>query len=504
MGLGLREKTIAITTSILLLTVGLNTLIGTHVFQANYATAIASESHVIGLNLRSQLQRILQLGIPVQDIEGFDQQCRDIVATHKDVAYAMILQTDGRVLFHSDLGRDVLQLQDARLLRAVAQKREALCPADLDGQSYDNTILPIDNSVRDGLGTTVVIGVPTELVQSKTRRLMLLGLGTGLASSVAATILLLLALSASVTRPLAQLLTTIRQISASSDLSKRVEITSHDELGVLAGAFNRMTEDLQRTTTSVNNLNREIAVRRNAEEGQAALIDQINHINKELQDFAYVISHDLKAPLRGIKTLAEWITEDCAPKLDDQNKEQLGLLMNRVDRMHNLIDGVLQYSRVGRVEEQRKPVDLNQLLPEIIDTLQPPPHIHVTIAGTLPTIECGPTHLTQVFQNLLSNAIKYMDKPEGDIRVGCTESDAEWTFTIADNGPGIEEKYFEQIFRLFQTLSRKDTYESTGIGLTVTKKIIEQYGGRIRLESKIGAGSTFVFTMPKRKSTPTT
>ncbi len=222
--------------------------------------------------------------------------------------------------------------------------------------------------------------------------------------------------------------------------------------------------------------------------------------NRELKDFAYVVSHDLKAPLRGIKTLTEWITTDYTDKLDEQGKEQMNLLSSRVDRMHSLIDGILQYSRIGRVREEIVPVNLNKLVPEIIDTLAPPENIAITIENDLPAIKCERTRITQVFQNLISNAVKYMDKPQGQVKVGCVEEDSYWKFYVADNGPGIEEKYFEKIFQLFQTLSPRDEVESTGIGLTVAKKIVEMYGGRIWLQSTVGEGTTFFFTLPKQET----
>jgi two-component system sensor kinase FixL len=243
----------------------------------------------------------------------------------------------------------------------------------------------------------------------------------------------------------------------------------------------------------------DITERKQAEQRQAKLLEQVEKINQELKDFAYIVSHDLKAPLRGIKTLAEWITTDYADKLDDNGKEQMKLLTGRVDRMHNLIDGILQYSRVGRVEEEKVVVNLNELVPEIIDMIAPPENITITVENELPTIECEQTRIMQVFQNLLSNAVKYMDKPKGQIKVGCVEVDDSWEFYVADNGPGIEEKYFEKIFQLFQTLSPRDESESTGIGLTVTKKIVELYKGKIWVESKVGEGSTFFFTLPKQK-----
>jgi two-component system, LuxR family, sensor kinase FixL len=243
----------------------------------------------------------------------------------------------------------------------------------------------------------------------------------------------------------------------------------------------------------------DITRRKQAENRQTQLLKEVESANRELKDFAYVVSHDLKAPLRGIKTLSEWISTDYTDKLDEQGKEQMKLLVGRVDRMQNLIDGILQYSRIGRVKEKRDVVNLNKIVAEIIDILASPANITITVENELPTIECEPTRIVQVFQNLLSNAVKYMDKPQGQIKVGCVEENGFWKFSVADNGPGIEEKHFERIFQLFQTLAPRDSVESTGVGLTVAKKVVELYGGRIWIESKIGEGSTFFFTLPKQE-----
>jgi PAS domain S-box-containing protein len=244
---------------------------------------------------------------------------------------------------------------------------------------------------------------------------------------------------------------------------------------------------------------KDITERKKAEEEQEKLLEKVESINKELKDFAYIVSHDLKAPLRGVKTLADWIMTDYADKLDDQGKEQIGLLGSRVDRMHKLIDGVLEYSRVGREKEKQVQVNLNELVPGIIDAIAPPENIAITVEGELPVVKCGQTRIMQVFQNLLSNAVKYTDTPKGKIKVGCVEEEGFWKFSIADNGPGIEEKDFERIFQMFQTLSPRDEFESTGVGLTVVKKIVEMYGGKIWVESKRGQGSTFFFTLPKQE-----
>jgi signal transduction histidine kinase len=270
---------------------------------------------------------------------------------------------------------------------------------------------------------------------------------------------------------------------------------------VLATPDARTSEDL--SFFSLDDFPQEnhlVELRVSRDETQVSLQDAaLKEKNEELSHFAYVVSHDLKAPLRGIRLITEWLCEDYGDKLGEEAKEQMALLQGRVNRMHNLIDGVLQYSRVGRIKEDVVEVNLNGLIPTIVDAIAPPENIQVTVQSDLPTITGEKTRITQVFQNLLSNAVKFMDKPQGRIHVGCVEEADFWRFSVADNGPGIEEKHFERIFRIFQTLSPKDEHESTGIGLTLAKKIVELYGDRIWVESEVGKGSTFFLTLPKRE-----
>lgn len=231
----------------------------------------------------------------------------------------------------------------------------------------------------------------------------------------------------------------------------------------------------------------------------ADTVRELRRSNKELQDFAYVTAHDLKAPLRGIGTLADWIVTDYADKLNADGQEQLKLLKGRVSRMSELIDSILHYSEIGRTAKHVEKVELNTLVPETIAQLAIPEHIHVTIKDNLPTVIFEKVRLMQIFQNLIGNAVKYMDKPEGYIEIGYTSDDRFWTFSVKDNGPGIESKYFEKIFAMFQTLTRRDELESTGIGLAVVKKIVDLYDGTVWLESKVGEGTTFYFTLPKQQ-----
>jgi len=234
----------------------------------------------------------------------------------------------------------------------------------------------------------------------------------------------------------------------------------------------------------------------------AETVRELRRSNKELQDFAYVTAHDLKAPLRGIGTLADWIGSDYADKFDEAGREQLGLLKGRVSRMSELIDSILHYSEIGRTAKRREWVDLNKLLPEAIAQLAPPENMEIIIEEGLPELVSEKVRLIQIFQNLVGNAIRYMDKPQGRIRITCTADEQFWTFSVSDNGPGIGEKYFGKIFQMFQTLTRRDELESTGIGLAVVKKIVELQGGTVWVESQMGEGTTFSFTLPKQETVP--
>lgn len=230
-------------------------------------------------------------------------------------------------------------------------------------------------------------------------------------------------------------------------------------------------------------------------------VRELTRANKELQEFAHIAAHDLKTPLRAITTLAEWISSDYAEKLDEQGKEHVHLLATKARQMAALIDDILQYTRLGR--EPASPLswvdlDLNVVIPAVVAEIAPPNNIRVSVESKLPTIKCPKTHIVQIFQNLIGNAVKYMDKPDGRITVTCAAQDGSWRFSVTDNGPGIERRYFEKIFQMFQTLAPRQGVESNGIGLAIVKKLVELNGGGIWVESMPGQGSTFFFTLPRQ------
>ena len=232
------------------------------------------------------------------------------------------------------------------------------------------------------------------------------------------------------------------------------------------------------------------------EERNETVLNELLAANRELREFAYVVSHDLNAPLRGISSLAAWLVEDYAAPLGDEGAAQLNLIVNRVKRLSGLIDAILAYSGAGNSQVERTLVALDPLVRNTIDLLAPPPHVAVQLLTPQPRMRLQAVKIQQVFQNLLSNAIDFIDKPQGRIGVSCRREGSEWHFSVADNGPGIEARHFERIFQLFQTLNSRDELERTGVGLALAKKIVELEGGRLWVESVVGSGTTFHFTLP--------
>jgi signal transduction histidine kinase len=217
---------------------------------------------------------------------------------------------------------------------------------------------------------------------------------------------------------------------------------------------------------------------------------------EELEQFAYVTSHDLKAPLRGIANLATWLEEDLRGKLTEATREQLRLLRDRVQRMHALIEGLLEYSRIGKVAQSMTSVDSGELMAEVIDSLSPPDEFTVEVAANMPTLYTDRLHLYQVFSNLVGNSIKHGRGKQNRTRVTVQKMGEYYEFTVTDDGPGIAPEYHDKIFMMFQTLAVNDYGSNTGIGLALVKKLVQEHGGSIALESEKGSGATFRFSWP--------
>jgi PAS domain S-box-containing protein len=275
-------------------------------------------------------------------------------------------------------------------------------------------------------------------------------------------------------------------------------------------AEQRQTQLFEQLEKSNRHLQQENTQRIKAEESLEKLnndlqfaVAQLSSSNKHLREFDHLAAHDLKTPLRGIGTLAQWLLNDYYGKFDDYGRKQVNLLVRRVERMDGLINAILQYSTIARNKQNERQVDLNPLIKSVIADIKPTPNITITVNQNLPVLTCEEEQIRQVFYNLVANAVKFTDKPDGHITIDCEDEKYFWKFSVADNGPGIEPQHFERIFRLFQTLSDREEAESIGIGLTIAKKIVELYSGKIWLTSTVGVGSTFFFTLPKQLTTIT-
>jgi light-regulated signal transduction histidine kinase (bacteriophytochrome) len=224
----------------------------------------------------------------------------------------------------------------------------------------------------------------------------------------------------------------------------------------------------------------------------------IEERNQELDSFVHIVSHDLKAPLRGIANLSQWIEEDFQGNLSAEMQQQMLLLRSRVHRMEAMIEGLLNYARAGRTDATIETVVVEELLTEIIDSLFPPPTFIVAISPNLPTLSTKRLLLSQVFANLIGNGIKHHNRADGLIRISGQDRGEFYEFRVSDDGPGIAPEYHDRIFMIFQAGSPQKRQDSTGIGLAIVKKIVEAEVGTIRVESQLDEGTTFCFTWPKQ------
>lgn len=245
----------------------------------------------------------------------------------------------------------------------------------------------------------------------------------------------------------------------------------------------------------------DITERKHAEETLARYTADLERSNRELDEFAYIASHDLRNPLEGIENLASWVVEDASQHLPEESRRHLALIQQRAVRLKTLLDDLLQYSRAGRRPEDIKWTSTSDLIADIIADLNVPPGFKIAFAPNLPEFPTMTTPLRHVLQNLISNAIKHHDRTDGHIEVSCCEEATCYHFTVADDGPGIDAAFHDRIFQMFETLRPRDQVEGSGMGLAIIKKILDTYGGTITVDSSPGAGTAFQFNWPRMDDT---
>jgi signal transduction histidine kinase len=295
-----------------------------------------------------------------------------------------------------------------------------------------------------------------------------------------------------VSRPIQELTATSAKI-AGGNLSARVEIDSSDEIGELGESFNQMTDKLVKAKEEVEQKKEQV-------EEQKKMLEQVN---KELDSFVYTASHDLRAPLRGISSFASFLEEDYKDKLDKEGKDYLREIREGTDRMNQLIEDLLMLSRISRIKNPYEDVNINELLTSVIKRIEfdiKEKKVDLRIQPDMPTIRCDRIKMNEVFLNLINNAIKFSAKNNKDnpkVEVGYALEEGNHKFYVKDNGIGIDPKYHSQLFGIFKRLHTAKEYEGTGAGLSIVKRVIDDHGGKVWIDSQEGKGATFYFTIPK-------
>ena len=238
-----------------------------------------------------------------------------------------------------------------------------------------------------------------------------------------------------------------------------------------------------------------VTKKKELEQQREFLVESLAKSNKELEDYAAIVSHDLKSPLRSIHSLISWIKEDNDKEFSEQTIQYLSMIEGKVEKMDHLIEGILTYAKIDKVDKVCEKVNTQEVIQNIINIIHIPNHISVTITNSLPIVDADRFRVQQLFQNLISNAVNYIDKPIGTVEVSCEEDSKHFIFSIKDNGPGIAQENQEKIFKIFQSLEKSE--KSTGLGLSIVKKIVDNYNGKIWIESEIGKGTTFFVQLNK-------
>ena len=606
---------------ILLLTIGTNSWLTSHMFVKEYTEALKSEVLVIGESLKLQLDRLLGLEIPLEDIMGFEEQCQEIISKYPMVNYALVVEPNGKILFHNEHPLFHHQLTIPQLQEAVKSNTPHTVTYRQKRRKFYGTIIPVFNTAGSHVGA-VVLGFPETVISQKTNLYIFASTLVSLVFFSFSFFLITYALSLWVTKPIIKLDRFAHELGKKGfSPSNILSIKNHDEIGRLALSFNKMAVDLEKTTVSkdymdniissmmdalivtdsnlkirtINNAagvllnyspdelinqsinlifpdpenspvsgeklakiitqgglknyetvfrkkdgskvpvllsfsvmkednstlkyivctSKDITERKQAEEELLLQTEKLTQTNRELQSFAYAASHDLQEPLRKIVAFSDRIIKKEASNLGEQSLDYFQRIQKATMRMQTLINNLLSYSRVTTQAQPFEKVKLDVVASEVLsdlETLIEQTQGKVEMEG-LPEIEADPTQIRQLFQNLISNGLKFHRleiapsvKIKGKI-VNATPNrlNGEGKFlelSFEDNGIGIEGRYFNRIFSVFQRLHGKDEYEGTGVGLSICHKIVERHHGQIRVESQIGIGSRFIVNLPLHQKRP--
>lgn len=421
--------------------------------------------------------------------------------------YASLGET-GEVILAAKVGGDIVFISPARFDAQAAFRRKiqegseahkALQGEDGSGTAIDyrgKEVLTVRRHFPSFRWGMVVKMDTAEVIASADRlRAKLYKVSSAL---LAAVVVMAVVIARSMSRPIKEL-TKVSGVIAAGDFSARAAVHTRDEIGTLARSFNEMTDKL-------------VAAKASVEQKKAELEEQhrlLEAANQELDNFTHTVSHDLQAPLRGVASFATFLEEDYKDKLDGDGKEYLKEIREGAARMSGLIKDLLTLSRISRIKNPFEETDIGALVEGVRKRIEFDINKHkvdLRIAKDLPVIVCDRIKLTEVFLNLINNAVKFSSKQEKRpvVEVGYFGEDHAHRFFVKDNGIGIDPKYHDQIFGIFKRLHTADEYEGSGAGLGIVKKVIDDHKGKIWIESQVGAGTTFFFTIPRDLKAGTT
>jgi signal transduction histidine kinase len=462
-----------------------------------YPQALSGEIQKEGLNIADNVSRRSINGIFDNDLFMLDAVVTE-ASSKPNISYVFLTDSvSSEVLAHSFTG-----IFPEKLLRVNMYSEQRDFNIELlnvSGEHIYDIAYPVEYH-KQVIGI-VRLGISKEKIQNRIERASARMLGIFILLTALIT-WFGFALSGKIVGPIKDLTDAAKKISE-GDLDvkfKKDTLNSGGEVSQLAQVFSEMTEKLreyhsgleEKVKTATGNL-------QDVNHKMQRRTEELEAVNKELEHFTYVVSHDLKEPLRGIDTFSQFLLEDYYDKIDDDGKDYLKRVSAAAARMRNLIDDVLALSRISRIKNPYETVDPARLIEDAVKRLGPiieEKNAQVNIDDELPHVSCDKVKMTEVFYNFIANALKYNDKEKPLIDIGFKDE----KFFVRDNGIGIDEEHFETVFQIFKRLHGRAEYGGgTGAGLAIVKKIIEEHGGKVELESVKGEGTVFSFNIPKEK-----
>ena len=387
-------------------------------------------------------------------------------------------------------------LPDALIVKAILEQRHegTTETSGVDGIRRLYAFTPLVG----GQGTVayLYVGIPSAVAFALANLALSRGLAALAMVAAGAMAVAWLVASRSIVRDVNRLADVSRHWAV-GDLDVRTGIPAGGEIGHLARAFDRMAGSLKETTVSRDALLAEVAQRRRAEEKLAEGLAEVQSVNKELDGFAYSVAHDLRAPLRAIDGFSRILVEDHATRLDGEGKRVLDVIRGNTQRMAQLIDDILAYSRMGRLEFRFADISMEDLARSAFEDLRQPDRAIRFDLGPLPPARGDRAVIRQVWDNLLSNAVKFTrPREQAVIEVRGRIEDHQAVYSVRDNGVGFDTQYAGKLFGVFQRLHRQDEFEGTGVGLAIAHRVVHRHGGRIWAEGRLNEGATFHFSLP--------